>query len=268
MKFDLFKIKTEKRAYDVEIEKYTNVENLKEEKKEFLVKEINTVLSDAWGSFPQDFVRKHVLDDKHLLIAHIDNEVIGFCAVELKKILDIRVHYVEFLVIKKKYQNTGLGPHLFYLTLKGIVLKNIFSILSRPLEIMFITPNIRVLSSMARFASYIYPNPYHADENGEIASADDFTWSLATELILQSDKPHRKIDREGLVLHGSYCDMPWLIYENSNIPWHKNNVINLFAKRYLGYGNGEDKEFVVRAHIGVFSFLKYIYRIIINNRKR
>lgn len=261
-------MRTDKGSYDVELEKYTNVENLKEEEKEFLIKEIDTVLSDAWGSFPQDFVRKHVLDDKHLLVARINNEVIGFCAVELKKILDIRVYYVEFLVIKKKYQDTGLGPHLLYLTLRGIVLKNIFLILFKPLEIMFITPNIRVLSSMARFASYIYPNPHQADENGGITSADDLTWALATELILQSDKPHRRIDREGLVLHGSYGDMPWLIYEDNNIPWHRNNIINLFAKRYLGYGNGEDKEFVVRAHIGVFSFLKYLHKVIFNNKKR
>ncbi|MEK7635972.1 MAG: hypothetical protein AAB405_02680, partial [Patescibacteria group bacterium] len=179
-----------------------------------------------------------------------------------KKIFNKKVHYIEFLVIKKDFQKSGLGSHLFYLILIDDILKNLLLILFKPLEIMFITPNIRVLSRMAKFSSFIYPNPYLANSEGKIIEADDLTLKMANKLIQNSDNPNRKINREGLVLENSYFNMPWLIYNNDNAPWHSNERINKFVKRYLGYHNGDDKEFIVRAHINLFSLLRYLYKII------
>jgi hypothetical protein len=127
----------------------------------------------------------------------------------------------------------------------------------RHIEIFFITPNIRVLSRMARFASFIYPNPLISDENGSIPEADDVTWQIAREMLRTSNNPSRKLERDGLVLHGSYNETPWLIYNNDTAPWHANRLMNTFARKYLGYHTSEDKEFMVRAQINLVSIIKY-----------
>lgn len=124
---------------------------------------------------------------------------------------------------------------------------------------MFITPNIRALVRMAKFASFIYPNPYSARDDGSIPPADEITWLTAQELISGSDKPNRPLDREGLVLRGSYIDTPWLIYGPDNAPWVDDPKVISFVKRYMGYHNREDKELVVRAHITLISLIKYLF---------
>ena len=125
----------------------------------------------------------------------------------------------------------------------------------------FITPNIRVLSRMAKFASFAYPNPHTADTNGQILPADDKTWKIATTILKKSDNPYRVLEREGLVLIDSYAKTPWLIYNNDNAPWHAENSINVFTRRYLGYHSGQDREFMVRAHINLVSVIKYLLNI-------
>ncbi|TAN58699.1 hypothetical protein EPN15_00275 [Patescibacteria group bacterium] len=164
-------------------------------------------------------------------------------------------------MIRKDFQKLGLGTRLSFLALRKIILRNIFCIIFKPIEIMFITPNIRVLAKTAALADFIYPNPYNADEaTGRVTPADDDTWTMAQELIKLSDNPSRRLDREGLVLHGSYASMPWLIYNGEQIPWHRDVAVNSFAKYYLGYGRKEDKEFVVRARIGMGSLIRYYFR--------
>ena len=54
--------------------------------------------------------------------------------------------------------------------------------------------------------------------------------------------------------------MAWLLYDNEQIPWHSDNAVNNFAKHYLGYGKKEDKEFIVRARIGMGSLIRYYFR--------
>ena len=58
--------------------------------------------------------------------------------------------------------------------------------------------------------------------------------------------------------------MPWLIYDKRYNPWHHNYSVNLFAKRYIGYGSKEDKEFVGGAKIGVRSLARYYFGLLIS----
>ena len=155
-----FKIRLDDKAYNIHFEKYENILELDKNEKETIAKEINSILIDAWGIFPSNFIKKHILHENRIIIAKHRDEYIGFCAMSYKKILEIDVHYIEFLVIKKDFQKSGLGSHLFYLILLDDILRNLLMILFKPLEIMFITPNIRVLSRMAKFSSFTYPNPY------------------------------------------------------------------------------------------------------------
>lgn len=245
----------------IKFEKYTNLSNLESSNVSVLIRALQSILKDAWGEFPQNFIEEHIFKNTHtLILATLNDGYIGFCALSYKNILDKKINYIEFLVVKKKYQNSGLGSKLTYLILRKDLLKSFLKVPPTPLKIMFITPNVRVLASTSKFCSFIYPNPYLSDENGKIFPADETTFEMAKELIKKSDNPRRIIIREGLVLEGSYRNTPWLIYKEENIPWHSNEKINNFAVKYLGYGSGTDKEFIVRAEMTIMSLIKYLFK--------
>src|SRR3989344_7158200 len=238
---------------------YSSINPLRlgEKEKTILLGEIDALLKNAWGKFDINFLENHTLTSEQITVARIGDELIGFCAINKKKILNKVVHYIEFTVIRKDFQKLGLGTRLSFLALRKVMLKNIFQIIFKPIEIMFITPNIRVLAKVAALADFVYPNPYETDHSdARIAPADDETWAMARELIKISDNPNRRLDREGLVLHGSYASMPWLIYDIDKIPWHRKDIINKFARRHLSYGKKEDKEFVVRVRVDILTLIK------------
>jgi len=251
------KIKADGQSKNAVFEKYNNLLSLDANKRQFLSAQIHSILVDCWGKFHEEFIEKHVLAGNRLIIAKVDDQYIGFCVISFKNICGVNVHYIEFLAVKRDFQRSTVGPHLFYLSILEDVKKNFFRLLYKPLEIMFITPSMRALAQMARFASFIYPNPRLAGSDGSVPQADDLTWRMAQELIKLSDKPNRKIYREGLVIEGSYVDTPWLVYGPEGAPSTNDSQMKGFAKRYLGYHNKEDKELVVWAHITLASIIKY-----------
>ena len=245
----------------VKFEKYVGLSNLESNGVGKLFFALQSILTDAWGRFPESFIEEHILKNALILVmAQVEGDYVGFCALSNKKIFNKDIRYVEFLVVKKKYQNSGLGSKLTYLTLRKDLLKSFLRIPPKPFDVMFITPNIRVLASTAKLCSFIYPNPYLSDKNGKIFPADDATFSTAQELIRKSDNSNRVINREGLVLQGSYHSTPWLIYTKDSVPWHQDEKINNFAIKYLGYGTGADKEFIVVAKITLFSLVNYFLK--------
>lgn len=244
----------------VVFERHTNLHGLGLTLKSKLQTELDLLLKSCWGAFPSDFIDHHIFTADAMIVARIKHDCVGVCIMSVKKILGLKIHYIEFLLVDKPYQKSGLGSLLFYLVIRGEVLRNMVSMfIGKPLEVFFITPNIKVLSRMAKFASFMYPNPYLADKESLIPPADEQTWLIANEIIRQSDNPSRRLDRRGLVLHDSYVNTPWLVYNNDTAPWHSSEQLNAFAKRYLGYHNAEDKEFLVRAHINLFSLLRYLF---------
>ena len=117
------------------------------------------------------------------------------------------------------------------------------------------------MAALARRADFIYPNPYQADpKTFRIPPADEQTWLMAQEAIATSYNSKRKLDREGLVLHESYASTPWLVYSKENIPWHRSELVNGFAKHYLGYGQQKDREFIVRAQFSIKTLVEYWLR--------
>ena len=234
------------RELKVALERYSNLKKIDIDRQKTLSQGISVLLINCWGEFPEKFIEEHIFGSNTMIVARIDNECIGLCVLSIKNIFGKEVHYIEFLLINKKYQKCGLGTFLSFMTIRQEILRKSLSILrGKPLEIFFITPNIRVLSSVAKIASFTYPDPYLSDQEGNIGLADDETWAMASEILKNSDAPNRELNRNGLVLSGSYVALPWLIYNNDNAPWHSNDVVNRFARKYLKYGTNEDKEFIV-----------------------
>lgn len=228
-------------------------------KKQTILDEAFKLIKISWGEFDRKFIEDHLNKSEKISLAWGKNELLGICAVSKKNIANKIIYYIEFTVVRPKFQNSELGTKLTFRALRNVFIKNFIKIIYDPIEIMFITPNIRTISRAARLAEFIYPNPYEADQlTGKIELADDKTWFLAKELV-KDENPKCILKREGLVLSGFYFSMPWFIYEDTKIPWHYNKIINKFADRYLGYNKKDGKEFVVRAQFGIISLLKYCF---------
>jgi len=227
-----------------------------------LENEIDVLLKNCWGAFPKDFIQSHIFKAHTIMVARAENACVAFCAISIKKILGRTIHYVEFLIVDKPFQKSGLGSFLFFWSIKEELLKSFLNLLlGKPMIIFFITPNVRVVSRIARFADFTYPNPHTADSLGTVPPADEETWLISRELLKNSDNPGRELSREGLVIKQSYVNTPWLIYNNDTAPWHSSEKINIFARKYLGYHTGEDKELMVRAHLDLFSTIRYLLNI-------
>ncbi len=246
----------------VTFERHSNREKLDGHTRAILHEEVDSLLARCWGSFPTTFIEHHIFGAGSIMIARTDGKCIGFCVTSMKVVLGFRINYVEFLIIDPSCQKNGLGSYMFFLFVRREILRNLIRmLLGNPMEIVFITPNIRVISRLAKFASFIYPNPYESDISGAISPADNDTWGIAQELVKNSDNPGRRLEREGLVLRDSYAQTPWLIYNNDSAPWHYDEKMNVFARRYLRYHKGEDREFVVRAHLNFFSVMRYLLHL-------
>ncbi len=226
----------------------------------FILQNIDQIINEGWGKFSKDFIRKHIIFAKRLLVLRNGEKIIAIAAASEKKIINKAMLYLEFTVVHPNFRGFNLLSKLNYILIRDAFLGNLFvkgGGLS--LEVITITPNMRVLATLAKVASFIYPNPFEADDNGRISQADDTTYKIAQEIITTSDDPSRQIEREGLVLKGSYRNTPWLIHDQPLR--HYNENINLFCKKYIEYDKRSDKEFIIRAIITPKSFLKLFYKV-------
>lgn len=238
----------------VNLRKFTGSQKIK------FLKDVDKLIQNSWGKIDYKFIYDHVLLSPIVVIAKTKNDFIGLCAVSKKNICGKDIYYIELNVVNKNFQNKNIGTRLTFFALRNIIFANLYKIILEPINIMFLTPNVRVLAMTARFADFMYPNPYNANpKSGKIVPADEDTWELALGLIKMSHNPHRMLDREGLVLHGSFYTLPWLLQNSSDdIPWHKEDILNRFAVRYVDYGIKRDKEWVVWARFGLKSIYKYL----------
>ena len=85
----------------------------------------------------------------------------------------------------------------------------------RPLNVVTITRNMRVVASITKFASFIYPDPAYFEKHGKLKESNSETWKIINDVVSKSWNPNRKIERVGSVLVGSYADSPWLILPKS-----------------------------------------------------
>jgi len=224
----------------------------------YILQNIDQIIDESWGKFSKDFIRKHIIFSKRLLILRIKDRIVAIAAASDKKLAGKKVLYLEFTVVHPEFRGLNILSRLNALFIGEFFLKNLISTCNLSIEIMTITPSMRVLASLANVASFIYPNPFKANSEGRIIPADEQTYVMAKELIAISNDPNRHVKREGLVLIGSYRNTPWLIQEKP-LKYYDERV-NLFCKKYIEYDKRSDKEFIVRAKITLISFVKFFIK--------
>lgn len=221
-------------------------------KTEFL-KEIDNLLNISWGEFDRDYINKSIMDSYVLCLAYCGKEIVGLAPIKKINIFGSDVYSFGLTAVMPKFRNKNILKNMGIKLIKKVVLENIFK-LKFKIELIFITPNIRTISTIAKYADFIYPNPYVADKEGRITEADDETWERVNEFLRVSEENVTKLEREGMVMEGFYELNPHLAFKNKIS--HINRKFDLFGEKYLY--NKPGRELVVRALVGFKGVLNAI----------
>ncbi|MCD6270657.1 hypothetical protein J7J23_02695 [bacterium] len=263
-KIKTMKIKKGNKTFRLKAEMLKDCSSLDEKVKEKIKKDIKSLIKECWGDFGEKFIEKHIISADFLLILRHKDKIVGTAAISRKSILNKNLYYLEFTAISPEIQSSRLMGKVNFALLRYIFFDNLIKNKKLTIEFMLISPNLRVLGSMAKITSFMYPNPFLFDKKKKkIPPPDEETWQMAKELIRQSDNPNRFLHKDGCVLEDSYKDTPWLIYKKDKIPWHKNETVNKFGETYIQYSKETGKEFVIRAKINLKNiFLYYLGNIL------
>ncbi|MDP2684721.1 MAG: hypothetical protein Q8P20_06835 [bacterium] len=223
--------------------------------KTFLLKNIDKIIEQNWGKFSKEFIIHHILKSQIIKILRNEEKIVAFASASYKNILDLPVLYLEFTVVNEKYQGYNLSTKLNGDFIAEEVVRGLISRKFKPLNVVTITRNMRVVGALSRMAKSIYPDPEKFKKYNKLRPADNTTWKIVNEILRESWNPDRKIEREGCVLVGSYKDTPWLI--NPKVQNHYKNSIKEMGKKYLKFHERADREFIVRVSFNLYSVIKY-----------
>ena len=241
------RIKTEKGILFAEI--ISNPSSLEKIEKEKLTKDIRELVTKCWGDFGKDYIENNIINSYLTLVIREDSgKNIALGSVKKLNIRKRIVYGFGMTVVDPEYRGIGLMKKIYTLLLKKIF-KESLKKLQYSIEVLFITPNIQTIASIAKVASFVYPNPYKQN----IVEADEETWETVKEFLKKSGENYRKLNRAGCIMEGFYDDKPELIFKG--LPNQNDPNLENFSKKYLHDKPG--KEVVVRAKISIFSLLKH-----------
>lgn len=224
------------------------VKSIQEIDKPRAISEIKELIKRSWGEFEENYIENSILTTFRLLVLRDEKEkLVGVAPVKKLKIKNRTIYSFGLSVVDPKYQGLGLLKTMYKIITKKIFIENLLCGKSK-VEFLFITPNINTMGTLARLATFMYPNPYNM-EDGKIESADSETWETVNEYLSQVGEKNRKLNREGCVMTGFYEDKKHLIQKISS---HEEKKFDEFAKKYLKPGD----EIVVRAIIGIKRVIK------------
>ncbi|MFZ6035906.1 MAG: hypothetical protein ACOYUK_02085 [Patescibacteria group bacterium] len=226
-----------------------------QELKKYLLINIDSIIESNWGKFSKEFIIHHILKSQIIKIIRNEEKIVAFASASFKDVNNFPILYLEFTVVNEKYQGYNLSTKLNGDMIAEEVLRGLISRRFKPLNVITITRNMRVVGSLSRLAKKIYPDPEEFGKYGKLKDADDDTWGIVTEILRQSWNPKRKLEREGCVLIGSYEDTPWLI--RPKVQSHYRNSVKEMGRYYLRFHERADREFIVRATFNIASIIKY-----------
>jgi hypothetical protein len=220
---------------------------------EKLMKEVDLLVENSWGKFNFDYIKRNVLKSfVILLLRNQDDELVGFAPLKKMKINGRPVYSFGLNVVHPHYRKSNLLKKMNIALTWNILLFNFLRGKIRT-EFIFITPNVRTLSSMCKFSDFVYPDPRDLDRvTRKIPLPDIETFDSVKKFLEISGEDTSRLCAEGCVVSGFYNDKPQLIFKEK--PTHNDPFFNEFANKYLYAEPG--REIVVRAKVNFFKVLK------------
>ncbi|MDD9947829.1 MAG: hypothetical protein OXU20_42715 [Myxococcales bacterium] len=223
-----------------------------------LRRRLRRLLVESWGALPDSYFDVAVMNCDLLAVAHGPDGPLAFTSIVELKLDGRTIFFVNVSVVHPKARSQGLLFDMGLVLYRHALLQSFARHLSLTVDVMFLTPNVRVLGAMHPLSSFIYPDPStFCSRERQVPDADDATWALAQKYLRDSWDPSRVLHRNGCVVEGSYRHTPWLIYNSDNAPKHRNEMFNAFAERYFEYSKASGKECIVRARLPLSRLLSY-----------
>jgi len=233
----------------IEVVKNPNISLDVKDRKKLLV-EVESLVQDSWGEFKDEYLEKSVLNVYLLcLIRNSKNEIIALAPVKKLLIKDKTIYSFGLTVVHPKYRRLNLLNKMGLRLASSVIFENIlrgrFSI-----EVIFITPNILTIGTIAKKAKFMYPNPYLIKKDGTLDEADDETWDLIKKYLDVSGERYRSLDRRGSIMEGFYDDKKELVVKKRE---HNDEKLNIFGEKYLYAKSG--REVVIYAKVSLFKVI-------------
>lgn len=214
-----------------------------------LTKSLNSIITKSWGSFGSKYVDKHITRADFLVLSLYRDKIVGFASANKYLIKNKEIYYLEFTAILPEHQGFGLSKKMNEKIFRMIILNSLRH-LKLSFIIMTISPNPRILGLISRTSQKFYPNP-RSD-----ALVPKEIWIYIESLVTKLGDPYTKLERKGSVIEGFYNDYGHLVYDPLEVPKDKDNLINLFSKKYLKFDQGLGREFVIYAEYRLSDFIK------------
>ncbi len=252
--------------FDVEV--ISDLMKAKEETKVRIKKEVRDFFVTHWKDFGDAFFDHSLFDSRWIVLVRKEDTLVGVATVH-KIRLENKVFY-NFKTdgVAPKFQSLGLLGRMSQILFAYAYCDNLVSQRSFDIEMIFSTPNLRVLGLFSKNSTHIYPNPYVYDqENKSMALPDEQTWRYAQAYNAIHFPPNLPLSKEACVIEDTESEWPYLCYKQSGIPYYKEEIVNAFGDHYLGYKEGKQRMFIVYAHITLADVIKYFAKVIVRLMK-
>lgn len=251
------------KTYRFRAEIIKDVSLIEELKQNEIKEEIRELFITHWKHLDPEFFRLYIDHAKWLLLLRHEGQLVGLAVVYKIRIVNKTLYNFKLSLVVSEFRSLGLMGRMNHMLFNRVFLDNMINNKKLTVEIIFKTPNLRVLGFLANIASFIYPDPRMYDQKSKkISLPDDETWQMVVEYNKQDYPKNMPLSKEGCVVEHETDEWPFCEYEKHGFPLYKDEIVNEFGRTYLQYDKGFRKMFIVHAKITLQGLINYLLRMV------
>ncbi len=252
----------ERKDYYFDIEVITDLAKAQGQSVRAIKEEVRSFFSSNWKDFGDEFIDHSLLDSKWLLLVRRKGCLIAIATVHKISLLGKTFYNFKTDGVAPQYHSLGLLGRMSQILFAYAYRDNLMSQRSFDIDIIFSTPNLRILGFFSKNSTHIYPNPYlYDEEKNSIELPDERTWRYIQAYNKVDFPPNLPLSKEACVVEDNTSEWPYICYETSGIPYYKEDIVNKFGDHYLQYKAGKHRLFLVYAHITLIDVIRYFVKV-------
>ncbi len=257
--FHLYK---ENQHHYFDIEVISDLAEAQSSRKTLVKNEVRDFFISNWKDFGDEFLDHSLLDSKWILLVRKMDRLIGIATVHKIRLEGKTFYNFKTDGVVPQYQSIGLLGRMSQILFSYAYIDNLLRQRSFDIEMIFTTPNLRILGFFSKNSTHIYPNPYRFDqEKKSIELPDETTWKYAKAYNKVDFPPDLPLSKEACVVEDNESEWPYICYEKSGMPYYKEQIVNEFGDHYLRYKEGKKRMFIVYAHITLIDVIRYFAKV-------
>ncbi len=246
--------------FDIEI--INDLTEAQDTTKALVKDEVREFFISNWKDFGDEFLDHSLLDSKWILLVRKEKCLVGIATVHKIRLEGKTFYNFKTDGVAPQYQSIGLLGRMSQILFAYAYRDNLMHQRSFDIDMIFTTPNLRILGFFSKNSTHIYPNPYCYDQDKKsIELPDDTTWKYVQAYNKIDFPPNLPLSKEACVVEDNESEWPYICYEKSGIPYYKEQIVNTFGDHYLRYKEGKRRMFIVYAHITAVDVIRYFTKV-------